>query len=141
MTECIGVKVIDAHPMTRQAYNDLRGWQLPAYENGSDAGYISWSPKDVFNAAYRSAEGVTQKLTFGDALYFLKQGKRVARANWNGKGMWLEIHLEQGFEAVTAEGSAYPILDWVGMKTADNKFVPWLCSQTDMLSCDWRVLP
>ncbi|HEN1221992.1 TPA: DUF2829 domain-containing protein, partial [Klebsiella pneumoniae] len=40
MTQHIGVKLINAFPMTRQAYNDFRGWQLPADENGSDDGYL-----------------------------------------------------------------------------------------------------
>ena len=64
----------------------------------------------------------------------------MARAGWNGKGMWLEIHREQNYKAVTADGISYPILDWIGMKTADDKFVPWLCSQTDALAEDWSVL-
>jgi hypothetical protein len=70
MTVHIGSKAIRAKPMTRQAYNDLRGWALPADEDGTDAGmlveyldggkanvpgfdgYVSWSPIDVFNRAY-----------------------------------------------------------------------------------------
>lgn len=67
----IGTKKVAATPMTRQAYNDYRGWPLPADENGDDAGYlveyvdggkandtrhvgyISWSPADVFERAYK----------------------------------------------------------------------------------------
>lgn len=65
-----GTKTINATPMTRGAYNTFRGWELPANEDGNDegylveytdggkanhpdfAGYISWSPKDVFERAY-----------------------------------------------------------------------------------------
>lgn len=65
-----GTKIINAKPMTRGEYNIFRGWKLPANENGSDegylveytdggkanttayAGYVSWSPKDVFERAY-----------------------------------------------------------------------------------------
>jgi hypothetical protein len=72
MSRYIGTKVVNAIPMTRQAYNDLRGWTLPAGENGNDAGflveyadeqrpnvegfqgYVSWSPADVFERAYRA---------------------------------------------------------------------------------------
>jgi hypothetical protein len=32
------------------------------------------------------------------------------------------------------------MLPWIGMKTADNKFVPWLASQTDVLSEDWQII-
>ena len=36
----IGVKVIDAKPMTRLEYNQFRGWSLPDNENGEDPGYL-----------------------------------------------------------------------------------------------------
>jgi len=70
MKNYIGVKRIKASAMNRQQYNDYRGWELPADENGSDegflveyidggqsnhpahSGYISWSPKEVFEQAY-----------------------------------------------------------------------------------------
>lgn len=66
-----GTKIVNAKPMTRGEYNIFRGWELPADENGSDegylveytdggkanttayTGYVSWSPKDVFERAYR----------------------------------------------------------------------------------------
>ena len=40
MKTYIGTKLIRALPMTRAAYNEFRGWQLPADENGDDAGYL-----------------------------------------------------------------------------------------------------
>ena len=66
MNRYIGTKTINAKPMSRQAYNNLRGWVVPADEDPADDGYlveyidggqanhpdfdgyISWSPKDVF---------------------------------------------------------------------------------------------
>jgi hypothetical protein len=83
-------------------------------------------------------------LNFGDAIHALKQGKRVIRQGWNGKGMWLVLVAQWGI------GSAVPfddgqvgndLLPWIGMKTADNKFVPWLASQTDILAEDWSIVP
>ncbi|WP_422610575.1 Thoeris anti-defense Tad2 family protein [Pararhodospirillum photometricum] len=32
---------------------------------------------------------------------------------------------------------ALPCLPFIAMKTADNKVVPWLASQTDVLAKDW----
>lgn len=67
----IGNKTILAQAMTRAAYNAYRGWALPGNENGDDegylveytdggapndtrhAGYVSWSPKEQFDNAYR----------------------------------------------------------------------------------------
>lgn len=83
-------------------------------------------------------------LKFGEAIETLKGGGRVARAGWNGKGMWLG--LVQGHHYNVPKGSAMVFalgceqLPWIGMKTADNKFVPWLASQTDMLAEDWVVI-
>lgn len=70
MKTFIGTKIVHATPMNRQEYNDERGWTLPATEDGADegylveytdggapnhtgyAGYVSWSPKAQFDAAY-----------------------------------------------------------------------------------------
>lgn len=70
MKTYIGTKIIRATPMTRQAYNDLRGWTVPEDENPADDGYlveyldggkpnvigfdgyVSWSPRAQFEAAY-----------------------------------------------------------------------------------------
>ena len=80
-------------------------------------------------------------MNFGEAVYALKQGKKVARNGWNGKGMWLSLvktgHYDVGQKTV---GDIAELLPWIGMKTADNKFVPWLASQTDVLAEDWVIL-
>jgi hypothetical protein len=89
MKRYIGTKLINAKPMTRQAYNNFRGWTLPSDENGADEGYlvkyidggkgntdhydgyVSWSPADVFDRAYRPCEG----MKFGQAIESLKAGQ------------------------------------------------------------------
>lgn len=154
MTKHIGVKLINAFPMTRLAYNDFRGWQLPADENGADQGYlveyldggkpntdrfdgyVSWSPKEVFEKAYRPVSG----LSFGLAIEALKQGKKVARDGWNGKGMWLKLVPADIADKVAFEYEALDGAPWIGMKTADDKFVPWLAGQTDVLAEDWQII-
>ena len=70
----VGTKIIRAIPMNRQSYNDFRHWKLPADENGEDPGYlveymdggkpntpeykgyISWSPKEQFDNAYKEID-------------------------------------------------------------------------------------
>lgn len=83
---------------------------------------------------------------FGWALARLRQGERVARPGWNGKGMWLVL-VEEDRWALTAQRrrDAVPAgelrkLPWIGMRTADGAFVPWLASQTDMLATDWTAV-
>ena len=36
----LGTKLVNMKPMTRQEYNDFRGWDLPADENPTDDGYL-----------------------------------------------------------------------------------------------------
>jgi hypothetical protein len=59
----------------------------------------------------------------------LKQGLRVAREGWNGKGMWLELQRPDSHSKMT--------LPYIYMSTAQGDLVPWLASQTDMLAEDW----
>lgn len=83
---------------------------------------------------------------FGWAIEQLKAGNKMARAGWNGKGMWLGYVGARKYDVY--EASIKPeyregeigFLPWIGMKTADNKFVPWLASQTDVLAEDWCVV-
>lgn len=64
MKTYIGCKRIEAEPLTRGEYNDYRGWKIPENENPNDEGYIvkhpdgyiSWSPKNIFEEAYREEE-------------------------------------------------------------------------------------
>ncbi len=172
MKQYIGVKLINAKPMTRAEYNAFRGWTLPADENGGDAGflveyldggkantdlyagYVSWSPADVFANAY----GPTDGMTFGLALEALKRGHKVARTGWNGKGMWLSLSCD-GEREVAADnfwsphnaqfardnGGTAIVLPSITMKTTNAHgrvaiLMGWLASQTDMLSNDWEIV-
>ena len=83
-------------------------------------------------------------MTFSAALHELKMGSFISRSGWNGKGMWLELVPADGWQRSTPPGVShlgdFALLPWIGMKTADDKFVPWLASQTDILADDWGVL-
>lgn len=100
---------------------------------------------DIFAKTYEPADCA---MGFGSALAFLKSGKKVARAGWNGKGVWLALVEAANYLILrpphngedTQEGECKGLLPWIGMKTADDKFVPWLASQTDMLAEDWTVV-
>jgi len=77
----------------------------------------------------------------GEALKRLKDGRLVQRIGWNGKGMWLIYVPEERWSTSVGPINCAPRahrLPWVGMKTADDGLVPWLCSQTDLLATDWR---
>lgn len=132
----IGTKIITACPQHDPA--TLKPGYPVVYEDG----YRSWSPKEAFEKAYRAIEGEGQSLTFGDAIHMLKIGKSVARAGWNGKGMYLFLIGMNGdyWTYTNGKNDNLPLLPFIAMKTADDKVVPWLASQTDMLAEDWRVV-
>jgi hypothetical protein len=71
-------------------------------------------------------------MTFGEAIAALKEGKRVSRTGWNGKGMWLELQVPDDHSKMT--------LPYIYMKTAQDDLVPWLASQTDVLAEDWGIV-
>ena len=93
----------------------------------------------------------TEIQDFGWALRKLKQGKKVARIGWNGKGMFLfllpageipktAIHDPKLKEVLENSGKdSFSALASIRMKTADDKILTgWLASQTDMLADDWE---
>lgn len=83
-------------------------------------------------------------MNFGQALEWLKQGKKVTRQGWNGKGMFLFLVQGSTFKVnrppllgIYPEGTEINYCPHIDMRTADNKIVPWLASQTDVLAEDW----
>ena len=84
---------------------------------------------------------------FSWALKMLKQGKRVARSGWNGKQMFIFIVQGSQFKVnrpplneFYEDGTDIKYLPHVDMRTADGSIVPWLASQTDLLSDDWELV-
>lgn len=79
--------------------------------------------------------------TFGEAISALKRGKKVAREGWNGKGIFVELQRPDEHSKMT---HPYIYIDTTGLQTENEKapknLVPWLASQTDMLSEDWVIL-
>ena len=74
-------------------------------------------------------------MNFGQALELLKQGKKVARNGWNGKGLWLELQRPDTHSKMTLP---YVYLNYPkGDKYHSCSRVPWYPSQTDMLEEDW----
>lgn len=81
---------------------------------------------------------------FSQALVRIKSGKKVARSGWNGKGMFLFLVPGSTFAvsrepllSILGEGTVVDYHPHIDMRTADGKIVPWLASQTDLLSEDW----
>lgn len=98
----------------------------------------------------------TKQMDFGEAVKALKQGKRVARLGWNGKGMhlWLKPATvikaewckdEQLKAIVEANGGQIEALGTICMYTVNASgrraiLTGWVASQSDILSEDWIIL-
>lgn len=80
-------------------------------------------------------------MDFGEALRAPREGRKVARAGWNGKGIHLALRVPDEHSKMTAP---YIFIDTTGLQTdnsaAPKVRVPWLASQTDMLVLDWRAV-
>lgn len=100
---------------------------------------------------------MSAKYTFGDAIAALKQGKTVARAGWNGKGMFLFINrgsadFSGGVSLKEIDGVSPDLFDEgdigtvarlpnINMRAASGATVTgWLASQTDILAEDWIII-
>ena len=149
MDKYIGTKIIEAVPAIRKGgkvYEE--GWPIPksmdpteeGYKVRYPDGYESWSPKDVFEEAYRP----TDCMSFGLAIEAMKKGKKVARRGWNGKNQHIELATRISY--MTAEG----VFVNVEHEAIGNKAIAfcgtsgvqmgWLASQADMLADDWEVV-
>lgn len=161
MKQYIGVKLINAKPMTRGDYNAFRGWTVPADENPADEGYlveyldggkgntdlyqgyVSWSPSEVFNNAY----GPTDGMTFGLAVEAMKRGTKVARAGWNGKGMFVYYVPANAYPVQTGaakshfgEGAMVPYNAYMAIKNVNDTVSTWVPSVNDCLASDWTIV-
>ncbi len=86
-------------------------------------------------------------MNFSKALDHLKEGARVSRAGWNGKGMFVFLVAGSNFKvnrepllSIMGEGAEVTYRPHIDMKDAEGKVVPWLASQTDILADDWGVV-
>jgi hypothetical protein len=146
----IGNKSVTATPMSRLEYNNLRGWDLPADENGEDEGYlveymdggqantsmyrgyISWSPKGVFEGAYRP----NGEFRFGDALGLMQSGFKVTRKGWNGRrknGEPMSVWLVADCLSVVDK-------PFFLMQHADDSIGVWAPVTNDVLAEDWEIV-
>jgi hypothetical protein len=86
-------------------------------------------------------------MNFGEAIEAMKNGYKVARQNWNGKGMFIFLVPGSTFIVnrppllgIYPEGTEITYQPHIDMKTADGRIVPWLASQSDMLDTDWMIV-
>lgn len=147
-------------------HNPDIGGYLVAYEDG----YLSYSPAAAFEAGYsliidkdsngtvltQNADGTEtlhfqdstpasteidlNSADFSDALMWLKEGKRVTRAGWNGAGQWVVL-IDPGNAMYTKGGASAPMQPCLGLKNSQGNMQPgWVPSMGDLLATDWQVV-
>lgn len=149
MKQYIGTKLIEAEPAYRVDGKTVQPttWPIPEGSKAEEGyavrypdGYMSWSPKAVFEEAYRP----TDNLNFGLAIEAAKKGKKISRAGWNGKGQYVQLatcisYTDPAGAVVNAEHKAIgnQALAFVGTSGVQ---MGWLASQADMLADDWTIV-
>lgn len=118
----------------------ITGQPEDGYRVQYEDGYLSWSPKAVFEKAYRETTG----LSFGLAIEAAKMGKKIARAGWNGKNQYVELAYCISYKNNAAEivnvnhcnigNKAFAFVGTSGVQMG------WLASQADMLADDWQIV-
>nr|DAQ06009.1 MAG TPA: Protein of unknown function (DUF2829) [Caudoviricetes sp.] len=161
MKKYIGTKVVNATPAWRvdgKVY--LKDDAVPKSMNREDGykvvyedGYESWSPKDVFEKAYREVGSVN----FGGAIDLLKAGLAVRRKGWNGKGLFIVKHvpshitsdiipnmqsLPQSAKSILMSREN-PHIDYTNQMliiNPDGRADSWVPSVSDVFEEDWEVV-
>lgn len=88
-------------------------------------------------------------MLFGQALKdAVNHRKRISREGWNGKGMYvvyqeaypdgIPINANTAKATGLKEGSVCKFRPYLMMKSANDEFVPWVASQSDILADDWK---
>ena len=149
MKKYIGVKEIEAQQLTKAGFKAITGkkHEITSEDNETEGyfivypdGYESWSPQDVFEAAYRETTG----LTFGLAVEAAKKGAKIARTGWNGVGMYGyyvpdTVRAPLSDEEPTFDGMVR-FRRHLMLKTAQNDIAHWAPSGSDVLADDWMIV-
>ena len=160
MKKFIGTKVIMAEPMTMIEAQKVLGREIKPATAEEDGylveykdGYKSWSPKSVFEEAYREVGYVN----FGGAIDLLKAGLAVRRKGWNGKGLFI---VKQVPSHITGDiipkmqslpqsakdilmSREDPHIDYTNQMliiNPDGRADSWVPSSSDVFSEDWEVV-
>lgn len=158
--EYIGIKKVKAHSMSADEalnknykignHQGEEGYEV-IYENG----YKSWSPKTVFDKAYKE---VSTNNNFGYAIDLLKRGFALRRKNWNGKGLFvfkqISSHVNEEF---VSKLQSVPESVKSLILSNNNKFIDynnqciiyntvtgiadsWVPSISDIFAEDWEII-
>lgn len=140
MQKFLGVKLVEAEPSPAWKSMGKHKAGDPGYKVRYADGYESWSPKAVFEEAYRPVDG----MSFGLAIEAARKGHKIARRGWNGRRQYVELASGISYSSVdgriiNAEHLAIGNQAFAFVGTSGIQ-LGWLASQADMLACDWEIV-
>ena len=149
MKKFIGTKVIMAEPMTMIEAQKVLGREIKPATAEEDGylveykdGYKSWSPKSVFEEAYREVGSVN----FGGAIDLLKAGLAVRRKSWSG-GKFLYYVPSASYPAMTDIAKSIADKDgkvlykeYIAIRCKDGDVGFYTPTQCDVLADDWKLV-
>ncbi|MDC0801537.1 DUF2829 domain-containing protein [Clostridium paraputrificum] len=88
---------------------------------------------------------ISIKQSFGFALEVLKNGGKVTRRGWNGKGMYIYYVPAAKYKACTKAareefGDMVPYEPYFAIKNVKGTISTWVPSINDCLAEDWEVV-
>ena len=87
------------------------------------------------------AIGVAPIGSFSWALMRLKEGAKIQRKGWNGKGMWITVYEQPLFAPITVKDNNYKIdCPMLFIKTVKGTLNTWVPSISDLFAEDWEVV-
>lgn len=160
MSIYIGTKIVKAMPMTMTEAQKVLGREIKPATVEEDGylveykdGYMSWSPKSVFDDAYRKLG----KKDFGIAIKALKFGFAVRRKGWNSNGLFvvkqIPSHIEGGIIPkiqslpqsaknilLSRDGAHIDYINQMLIINPDGRADSWVPSSSDVFADDWEVV-
>ena len=147
MDQYIGTKLVEAEPAYRvsndRAHHIIVTDPADAFANYPQVeegyclryqdGYESWSPKDVFEEAYRPTDG----MTFGLAIEAAKRGHKITRRKWGGANRYVEIAVYTRRSDEKGNTDSSPAFVFVSTSGVQ---VGWAPTQVDMMVEDWKIV-
>ena len=151
----VGTRRVKATPMSRQDYNNLRGWKLPDDEDGTDEGYliehtdggnpntldyegyVSWSPKDTFDSAHTETEDLIGSVStgdmgrvfdIGDVPKMLVDKRELVRQGWDDSKECIYLLSEDDKSQIV-------------LRYKDGTTQAWVPDQEDVTADDWMIVP
>lgn len=83
-------------------------------------------------------------MNIGQAIEWLREGHKVQRVGWNGKGMWLKLVQTETYPAGNLCGQEFEtpidVMAHICLYTTGQWQPGWSASTPDLLATDWQIV-